>query len=113
MSEITHQIAPTPIEVHEVSHARRCRHTGVTFPECSCLHCNRGKLRRYAPAQVETGRASQSSSRDSRSGLPHRPGPARPHQDPAGGALLPIPVPGRADPYLHEEKPWLPRSAPN
>jgi hypothetical protein len=26
--------------------ARRCIHTGVTLPECSCLSCNREKLRR-------------------------------------------------------------------
>jgi hypothetical protein len=28
---------------------RRCMHTGVTLPECSCLSCNREKVRRYAP----------------------------------------------------------------
>ena len=32
--------------------ARRCIHTGVSLPECSCLSCNREKLRRYAPRLV-------------------------------------------------------------
>jgi hypothetical protein len=98
MPEITNQIVPTPIEVQETSHTPRCRHTGVTFPECGCLHCNRGKLRRYAAAQAEPGRT------------PPRSREAGPRS--AGGALLPVP-PGRADSYLHEENNWMPRSAPN
>ena len=32
--------------------ARQCIHTGVTLPECSCLSCNREKLRRYAPQLI-------------------------------------------------------------
>lgn len=36
--------------------ARRCIHTGVTLPECSCLSCNREKVRRYAPELVADGR---------------------------------------------------------
>jgi hypothetical protein len=32
--------------------ARRCIHTGVTLPECSCLSCNREKVRRYAPELI-------------------------------------------------------------
>ncbi len=29
--------------------ARRCIHTGLSLPECSCLSCNREKVRRFAP----------------------------------------------------------------
>ena len=36
--------------------ARRCIHTGVTLPECSCLSCNREKVRRYAPELIAGGR---------------------------------------------------------
>ena len=36
--------------------ARRCIHTGVTLPECSCLSCNREKVRRYAPDLIAGGR---------------------------------------------------------
>ena len=45
--------------------ARRCMHTGVSLPECSCLSCNREKLRRYAPwlvARAEKGRRGQPSA---------------------------------------------------
>ena len=28
---------------------RCCLHTGLSLPECSCLSCNREKIRRYAP----------------------------------------------------------------
>jgi hypothetical protein len=37
--------------------AARCIHTGLCKPECSCLACNREKVRRYAPhllAEPET-----------------------------------------------------------
>jgi hypothetical protein len=39
--------------------ARRCIHTGVTLPECSCLSCNREKLRRYAPQLIGPPSARQ------------------------------------------------------
>lgn len=29
---------------------RRCAHTGLTIPECSCPRCHAEQLRRYAPA---------------------------------------------------------------
>ena len=38
--------------------ARRCIHTGLTLPECSCLSCNREKVRRYAPDLIAGRRRS-------------------------------------------------------
>ena len=46
--------------------ARRCIHTGVTLPECSCLSCNREKLRRYAPALAATAGGGPPRKRPSR-----------------------------------------------
>jgi len=46
---------------------------------------------------------SRSSSRDSRSRPPARPGPARRHQDPAGGAT-PRPRPGHLRPLFEQAK---------
>lgn len=37
-------------------HFPRCRHTGVTIPECCCRHCCEAQLRRYAPWLLEAGR---------------------------------------------------------
>jgi hypothetical protein len=39
--------------------ARRCIHTGVTLPECSCLSCNREKVRRHAPALIADKRPAR------------------------------------------------------
>jgi hypothetical protein len=36
--------------------ARHCIHTGVSLPECSCLSCNREKVRRYAPGLIADSR---------------------------------------------------------
>jgi hypothetical protein len=43
--------------------ARRCIHTGVRLPECSCLSCNREKVRRYAPALIADKRSAQQLGR--------------------------------------------------
>ena len=43
--------------------ARRCIHTGVTLPECSCLSCNREKVRRYAPELIAGGRPPRRMAR--------------------------------------------------
>ena len=46
--------------------ARRCIHTGVILPECSCLSCNREKLRRYAPALAAAAGGEPPSKRPRR-----------------------------------------------
>lgn len=34
---------------------RRCSHTGLSIPECSCHECTRALLSRYAPALLDQG----------------------------------------------------------
>ena len=46
--------------------ARRCIHTGITLPECSCLSCNREKVRCYAPELIAARRRPKRVAR-------HRP----------------------------------------
>ena len=41
--------------------ARRCIHTGLSLPECSCLSCNREKVRRFAPHLI-AGPAARSAA---------------------------------------------------
>jgi hypothetical protein len=54
--------------------ARRCIHTGVTLPECSCLSCNREKVRRYAPELI--------------AGRQETPSPKRPSKHAAGAVAM-------------------------